>query len=528
MQCENFIYYLGAPLVMSESSYIPSDIASEFNLYLRSINQIISFLLFLFFIFGFLILRFCFRRFYQEKIANMLENSIFSFLADLDEDGIFNSETSDQSPQKMPQSPKLNLHKTVNSVFDLRSTSHPSFEMNEMLMLHREIETSFRKYDETPVQKKESREIYICDFHECCCECCCEFWLQTIYNNHVRSWMRQAWRKLQVFFLKEIKSFCFYSLMIGAFIYHPMKNIGAFMVNVCNNKMIENQSLFYLIEIFFALLDLLCGSLTVIIFLFTLSFLGTRSEFLKTYLFDKGYRARMIYFHLKKAKMFGVLYIIFRIVYKSAFFYDYPMSDANYSSYSLVFVIFINSFLLSIVEPFSGFKIMPIDQDCRILRGHSQYFAIQNNLLKYTPQANDIYKFLKKRARKVKSKFSLLTAFEMRLHKKGVVLAKELKEELIIIEAQKFKNVTKNKGYARYLPVLLYFFMVADLVFTLICSFILLYRSCYPQTNMHNLAHCAQIGFSFISLFECTTMPVMMFWCLKKKTILNATNFRQT
>ena len=447
-------------------------------------------------------------------MSSLIESSIFSFLADLDEDIAFNSATVDKSTTS-----HKNLQITVNSVIDARSTSHPSFEMNEVLMLQKGIEIAIRQHEELSVERTESREIYICDFNECCCECCCEFWLKKIYERYVLSWVRRIWKKAKAFYLKQIKYICVYSLLIGTFIYHPMRNIGAFIVNGCNRQMIDNEEAFYFIEVFFAFIDFLCGALSLVLFLFTVSFLGTRNEFLKTYLFDKGYRARMIFFHYKKAKIYGFMYICTRMAYKIAFFYEYPMNDVMESSYTLVFMIFINVYLLLSINLLTAMKIMPIEQDCRILRAHAQYFAIQNNLLKSTPRANDVYKFIKKQIKKRnKLVFLNLRKMEEKLMKSYRKMVTNLKEELVIIEEQNFKNIAKNTRYSKYLSVFLLILMVGDLLLTSVCCMILLLRNTYPEIWLHNLDYTAKIGISILSLFECTLLPFLIFYCLKKKT----------
>ena len=170
-------------------------------------------------------------------------------------------------------------------------------------------------------------------------------------------------------------------------------------------------------------------------------------------------------------------------------------------------------------------------------------------MLKGIPQAMDIYKIIKKIARgegverqhskkslffkmekKIHeekeenySKYLNLGAFEKKIEKKCENnLTKFLKTELAIIENQKFKNLTKNKGMAEYFLVLLFVVMAADVILTTIFCFFILIKTDNSEVYLYHFGHISKVGYTFVTLFECTGLQIFIYMCLKKKALFEA------
>ena len=334
MSCDTFIEYLGAPSAFSEieETYLNSN---EFNLYVRVVTRIIS-IFTCFIVISYIV----FFKFYgkekrKKKLDTWFEASIFSHLSDLNNDTGATSSPILKSLESIDKSPDLNIQS------DGRSTS---FEVTEIMLVQRGLENSMKNhYSYSPKNDFEiARETYIFNCHECFCECLCECWLQNCYKTRIKPFFRNFSQSTSLFFAKNVKFFYFYGLIVGGFLNHPLRNLGSFIVNECNKEYIGNNEVFSFLKVLFSIVDLICGSLAVILFLFTLSFLGTKDEFLKSYLFDKGYRARLIHFHLKKALFFGFFLMVFRIMTKIGFWDDFSLTDGPDSELSISTIILIH------------------------------------------------------------------------------------------------------------------------------------------------------------------------------------------
>ena len=232
---------------------------------------------------------------------------------------------------------------------------------------------------------------------------------------------------------------------------------------------------------------------------------------------------------------------------KIGFWDDFSLTDGADSELSISTIILIHLYLLTQINFTKGLSTTPIDQDCKILQAHAKYFAIQNCMLKGIPQAMDIYKIIKKTARgggleRQHSKKSLfykkiheeneenysknlqvnLGDFEKKIGKKCENITKYLKTELAIIENQKFKNLTKNKGISEYFLVLLFVVMAADVILTTIFCIFILIKTDNREIYMYHFGHISKVGYTFITLFECTGLQIFIYMCLKKKALFEA------
>ena len=562
MSCEGFMDYLGANMDPENHK----DSFDEWNTTFRATNKIISSLMISFTLISVFFLQ-CFSKKSKER---MIESSIFSFLNDLQE------EEPEDSPAEFSMKIEENLPmKDIDSMkFDGRTTSHSSFEVNEIILRQKEIETAMQK--ETS-ESNESKEVYICDVNECFWTCLCQCWLELFYRKYLLKCYSNLVQRMERSFKKNIKAFCFYFLMIGAFVYHPVRDMIYFLLNLCNARFIQNNGVFGFLQVFFLIVEMVCASSALVLFLFTISFLDTQSEFLKTYMWDKSYRARMIYFHLKKALIIGFMHFLLKLAYKSVFLFKYPAYDIIETPFALAFLMFGNIFIASMINLNSSTSTVPIDQDCRLLKGHASYFAIQNHLLKKMPQARDIYSIIKKKIAKNKLQISKKSKFltidgastmedlysqttnmqslfnpqkptsipfnprqptsipfsphqstsipildifflEQKIRKKCLILKKDLTDELAIIEQQKFKNILRNN--VKYLPTVLIILLTIDTVLTVIFTGMMFLKlRFFPE--IHAICHLVHIGYTILSFFECSLLPFLIFFTIKKSNFFD-------
>lgn len=537
MECNNFWLYLGAEESHEGFEYLPLND----NVILRALSKISSLFLFLFILFYIVVLKVK----YKEKFQDMISSSIFSFFDDLEmwDDNSLKSIVDDFCLKSNAQILDLN-EDDLNNIRKLRSikdevektTSFPSFEKNQIDLLNKEIASSFKRNEEDVHKNREL--IYVCDFEDCFCSCLCECCYQNIYKNKIKKFFVNLWKKTVEKFERNLKCFCFYFLMIGTFLFNPLRNFLSIFFNACHHNLSSDKT----ISVFFSFLDLICGSFAMVLYFFFISFASTQAEFFKIYLFDKSYRARLIYFHLKKAMIFGFLHFILKLLYKIAFLFESPFDNMN-DPYAIAWLFFKNCFFLASIKFYYINFWYYIEADCQILRAHARYFTIQSSLLKMIPQPDNIYHLLKKIMIKIPndskqyqnpsfskfynpktSRFDILL-FEEKVQKYCKRLNATLREELNIIDRQKFKNILRNQGYLRYIPRLLIFSLIGMSISLLIFLSLSLLSFIKLSENYNDyllfLNHVAGIGYLAVSIFECSFLPFLMYYSLKKTTYFN-------
>jgi len=305
MTCDDFLYFMGVGTHYSTTDIVE---AVKFNATNRIISGGIVFIITIYF----LILHI----FFKKKIKEMINSSVFSIFDDLSEipfQNMQNTKNNKKNHQnKLEKGNDGEIFKTLKTNSDeiSKSTSFPSFDKNHFKLMNKEIALALQ--NESIDLEGNEKNVYLCDFDECCCECCCKCWYITYYGHIKRNFLRFCY-KFECLFKKNLKPFCFYFLMIGTFVYNPLRNLLSFVFNSCNLDPFNTSSSILLV---FNLIDLFCGTFVFVLYFFLISFLNTEAEFLKIYLFDKSYRARLTYYHLKKALILGVFHFLLKFAYK--------------------------------------------------------------------------------------------------------------------------------------------------------------------------------------------------------------------
>ena len=550
MDCSDPLVLMGAGLGFDR--FTPG-LTSDKYFFLRAANKIISAVQIVLVILTLIIMKVGF----NEKLQKLMESSVFSFLDDLSDE----FEKSGKHDSKMDEEERfISLLRSDRTDEVL---SFQSIDRNEIKLLHKsmqvlrkDIEKSFENHENYNNEgEDDDKEIIICNCYQCFCECLCKCWIERIYKPYISYFFLFLFNKVKRAFLRNIKAFSFYFLMIGIFIYNPLRNILSFFVNACNKDSYDiDQLYFYIILINF--IDLICGSLGLMSFFFMISFINTQREFIKVYLFDRTYRARLIYFHLKKAIIFGLIHFLLKLSYKLALLFQVPTDDLIDTPYAAPWLMFKNVFLLLSVDFYNSMFIAGVEQDCRTIRAQAQYFIIQNNLIKSLPLADKVYMILKKEINEttfsnikhiyegnINKDFPSCTKkinesstdtetdkininrFSEKIVRKCKKLHKSLIDELSIIDNQRFQNVLRNRGYLRYLPRI--FTILMAIVSSLVIFFadIILLKIFNFDTDLTNLIYFAGVGYSIISFIQCSLFPVLIYYCLKKTTFFNMKTF---
>lgn len=387
------------------------------------------------------------------------------------------------------------------------------------------------------------RNFYICNLYECCCECCCDYWSQNIFK-HLYSIYLNFKQKTFLFFILNSKKFCFYVIYVGIFFQIALRNTFSIFLSDCLQSKMGDYFLF-LFGIF-SLMDIFLGAIFFFSNVFLISFLSTRREFLAINPSNKQARGRIIYYHLNKGIIYGLLHLIFQLALKMIYFFKRPFYEVYEGSDTAIFSLLKFSFLFFfIVHNYTNWKRTGlIKEDCDILKFQNRYFAIQNTFLKFLPHQTNFLKFIKcylkgkkvmpsssssfesfetplATTSEIKKKQDFLKSFErdLEMHLRYVKL--QLHEQLSIVERQKFKRILRNRGIHPIIQLCIIIYVVGiSFVYIVVCELCLL--------KINNDYEFSDSIFSIIYLVvfllnvnEFTIMPLLFKYCLQKKYYLD-------
>lgn len=545
--CSNFIDWLGSASDFEDKNflnYYDNEENYEWAIAIRATNKIICIFFLLIIFFYCLFYRCLFKKRLQSSLKLILKSTIFSFLDDLPDEKERQAEKrkSELFPNAPPEKIKCEIHieiqkkssKEIKSRLVQDGISIPSSDYDRT-ELKKELEV-LKKQTESYEIEKESNQIYLCDFNECCCSCWCDMWRVKVYEKMVRPCFQKIAKSIQHGFKRNLKFFCFYFLILGPFIYNPLREVFTLFFNHCAVTEINKYVLDFL-YLLFLFVDLFCGSMTIMLYVFIISFLNTRMELLRIYFVDKTYRANLMYYHLNKGLYFAGLFCCFKLAYKTSMLFLYACYDMMEGPYSVLWLFFKSVLLLSLIKFSNSMNNESIKENCKMLRAHARYFVLQNALLKQIPKADYIYHIIKKEVKKKeKDGFSINgedNLFES-LKKMDLVLdierffaekikhkcrkvERNLRQELKIIESQKFRNVLRNKGYLRYLPCFFIVFFTFFNVIQIFDSIVLLIK--YEVSTEIVAENIVTVGVSIASFVECSVLPVLIFYCVRKSTV---------
>lgn len=542
MNCDDPLIFIGAGVNFENPDLFHLHFI-EWPLYLRTSERFIC-AIFLIIIFILLSMMNCgCKRRIKYHFDYIMKSSVFSFLDNLEQPEkkqilLHNSQASHNSDQIkikiIEKNDKLSNENYNKNHAYVDTTSEPSFDFEEVEG-NKKMQMILNK--ETLIDCT-SEEIYICNFHDCCFSCFSCFCHYSIYENYVRPCISSCKKKFNLIYWPNLKFICFYLLTIGSFIFNPCRELFSIVFNVCSLKYTDIFLLDFFKIIFF-FVDIFCGAISITALIFVISYINTRKELLKIYYFKKTFRAKLVYYHLSKGIKIGLLFFLLKFSFKTVLLFQYDCYDMMESSYSVIWSIFKNLFLLSIIKYNNSFTQNTIEEDCLYQRAHAKYFAIQNNMLKKLPSAKYIYDLIKLVLKKKEnSNTSInneeemflflnnrekinLRVLENKMKTWCLITKNELKSEIKIIEKQKFKNILRNNGYLRYIPSVFLIVLVVKNILAVINGFLLLtkYHFSYQFVKDYHYLVVSTV----ISFLDCCVLPVLIFFCVKKSTIKKKT-----
>lgn len=538
MNCDDPAVFIGAGVNFENPDLINVRII-EWPLYLRTGERFIC-AIFLIGIIALLSMMHCgCKKKIKYHFDFLMKYSVFSFLDNLEppenieqkQNLAINSVNSDQIKIKIVEkNDKLSKETNNKKQVYVDTTSVPSFDFEEAEG-NRNMQMIMNK--ETLIDCT-SEEIYICNFHDCCFTCFSCFCNKNMHEKYVTPCISSLRKEFNLIYWPNLKFICFYLLIIGSFIFNSFRELFSIAFNVCSMEYMDVFLLdFFKIIFFFA--DIFCGAISITALIFVISYINTRKELLRIYYFKKFFRAKLMYYHLNKGIKIGILFFLLKFSFKTVLLFQYDCYDMMESPYSVVWIIFKNLFLLSIIKYNNSFTHDSIEEDCLYQRAHAKYFAIQNNMLKKLPSAKNVYDLIKHMLKKQnKSNTSINNEEEMffllnrreRINLKVIenkmkiwcLIAKnELRTEIKIIENQKFKNILRNNGYLRYIPSVFLFILIVKNVMAIMNGFLLLTKYYFSYQFVKDY-HYLVMG-TVVSFLDCCVLPVLIFFCVKKSTI---------
>jgi len=538
MDCSNVINYLGASVNFGNTKLDSSTQAFYWADGIRATNKIICIICLFIVMIYCVFFRCIFKKRLRIRLQDLMKSTIFSFFDDLPEEiqRKAKKQKNELFPENESKPPEIQCELQKNSLKSIKTlrevSSFPSsdYDSNELKKEGDLLKKQTEGYD----LSNEYNEVYICDFNECCCLCCNPSWKFNIYERCFHPCFSSFYFSIRNTLQNHLKFFCFYFLTLGAFIYNPLREVFALFFNECAVQKINHFIISFLNVIFF-FVDLFCGSLNIMLYVFIMSFLNTRMELIRVYFLDKTYRANLIYYNLKKGLLFGAIFCCWKFAFKLSGFFRYACYDMMEGPFSMVWMLFKSLFLITFIKFENCMTNETIQQDCRLLRAHARYFVIQNNLLKKIPKADEIYRLLKKEIKKNdKEEFSInnedcmfnslkkkdlldLIYLEQKLQNKCKKILKSLHEELKIIDSQKFKNILRNKGYLRYIPMIFTLMFTIFNLLTIVDAVVLIIK--FDSDQEIFAVSYAKIGCSISIFIECSVLPILMFYCIRKSTV---------
>ena len=383
------------------------------------------------------------------------------------------------------------------------------------------------------------RNFYICNCYECCCECCCDCWFQYIFYVFYSVYQRFK-QKTLLFLINNAKKLCFIFIIAGVFFEMTLRNSTAILVSDCLERHIH--AFFKIFIVIFSLVDLISSASFSFAIVFLVSFLCTRREFLKVNPRDKQARGRMIFYHLNKALVYGVLHLVFQLIYRTIFLYQRPFYELDEGSDTVIFCLLKYSFLfLFIVHNYHNWKrTILIQEDCDILKFQNRYFAIQNIFLKFLPNEKTLLKFLKfyiYGKNRSNSSFmsddtpraenttpvnsNIINDFVKDLDMNLCYVKLQLNEQLNIIEKQKFKRILRNRGLYPTIQLIIVYVLLITSAMNMVIGSIILIRENTEYEYSEGMYSMIYFCIFIFNIIECTLFPLMFKYTLKRSYYLD-------
>lgn len=374
---------------------------------------------------------------------------------------ISNEDISDNSPFFFMKNPKKHGktnkvdESSLNIPFESIDTSMIQISDNGLLQKPKNL------YNNPTTINKSNNEIYnrgidyyeplyLCDCYDCFFECCPSYIKQHLITPLIQYFSSQK-LKLSNFLMQNSKILCYITIYLAPFVENPLVNISSILISDCLHY--KTDQYFILLYILYSLIGVILSSLYFFSWVFITSFISTKKEFIEIHKSNKISRGILVYYHVKKAFIFTSFHFLIELALKAIFFFKNNYNSTKVGNDMIIFSLLENTFYLCfIIAKYPNFRNYNlIKDDDYLLKSQYKYFLLQNFLIKYLPKADIVYNSIKNEQ-----------DLEQVLDEVLVESKENLKSELKIIEAQKFRAILRNRGVSPLISIGLMWYMMID------------------------------------------------------------------
>lgn len=361
--------------------------------------------------------------------------------------------------------------------------------------------------------KSNSKVVYICDCNDCCFECCPDIF-QIKLIKPITHFIESQNNRLRRHLLENCKIICYFLIYMSPFLDKSLSNVLSVMISACLKEKIG--AYFQIFYIFYSIIYVTLQSLFFFACIFISSFISTKRELMEIDCNDKTSRGYLVYYHVKKAFVFSCFHFFLQMILQAIFLLTDSFFSSTMGNDSLLFCLLKNMlYFCFIVSKYPNFRnINQIQHDDNVLKSQFKYFNIQNFLIKYLPKENSVYEAIKEK-NVLNHEFIDLNAI---LEKKLRQAKKNLKEELKIIEKQKFQVILRNRGVSPLIPIALMWYIIIDSFLSIIIAIVFLMKLNYSEIIPFSVFTICNVLNIILTILEFAFLPWLIRIALHSKT----------
>lgn len=302
---------------------------------------------------------------------------------------------------------------------------------------------------------------------------------------------------------------------MSPFLDKSLSNVLSVLISACLKE--KTGAYFRIFYIFYSIIYVSLQSLFFFACIFISSFISTKRELMEIDRNDKTSRGYLVYYHVKKAFIFSCFHFILQMTLQVIFLLTDSFFSSTMGNDSLLFSLLKNMlYFCFIVSKYPNFRnINQIQNDDNVLKSQFKYFNIQNLLIKYLPKENSLYEALKENHLK---NLENNVDFNQILEKKLIHAKKTLKEELKIIEKQKFQVILRNRGVSPLIPIALMWYIIIDSFLSIIIAVVFLMRLNYSEIIPFSVFTLCNVSNIILTILEFAFLPWLIRVALHSKT----------
>jgi len=209
---------------------------------------------------------------------------------------------------------------------------------------------------------------------------------------------------------------------------------------------------------------------------------------------------------------------------KAIFLFNHSFFSATLGNDAILFSLVKNTFYLCFIcSKYPNFRnVNLIMYDDYVLKSQFKYFNIQNLLIKYLPKAKVLYENLKENNDIESSAFEInknhVVTIQDFLDEKFKDAKENLKEELKIIEDQKFQVILRNRGVSPIIPIVLMWYIMIDSFCSVVISIVFLMKLNLDDFINNDWFQAFSIFAVVLNVLEFSFLPFLIRVTLETKT----------